>query len=83
MFEIKKGVPLPANAVEVIYNFAGMDVGDCFFAPDDQGKTKIGASKRQNTISGCVRAYVKRHNPSAKFTTRSIGDGTIGCWRIA
>ncbi len=81
MFEIKKNVPMPrrqCGGKRALYNFAAMEIGDCFFAPDDMGK-----GKRLNIISNCARQYAKYHNPTAKFTTRTMPDGTIGCWRIA
>ncbi len=85
MFEIKKNVPMPSRAVGrlPVYNFAAMEIGDCFFAPDDMGKTKSQGSVRQRAISSTANAYAKKHNPTAKFITRTMPDATIGCWRIA
>lgn len=86
MFEVVKGVPVPKNTGrgrEAIYPFASMSVGDCFFAPRDKGMRSDGKDKRQNIINACSRSYVKKHNPSAKFTVRIVDDETVGCWRVA
>lgn len=85
MFEIKKGVPMPKKASSgAVYNFAGMNVGDCFDAPDDMGKTKNGCSIRQNVMISCSRVWAKKCAPERKFTTRTIKEeGVIRCWRIA
>ena len=88
MFELHhECVPIPAakNGLRVAqYPFAAMTVnGPPFFAPNDLGKSNNGASKRQNSITSSALSWAKTHCPDAKFITRKMPDGTIGCWRIA
>ena len=87
MFEIEKGVPVPAGkrggGRKAIYPFDTMSVGDSFAVPRDKGVTKAGGDVRQSTVSSCARLYARKHNPSAKFTVRVVDENTLRCWRIA
>lgn len=64
-----------------VYPFAHMEVAQAFDAPDDMGK-RGHASNRQNSIVNCARGYAKKHNPTARFATRTH-DGFVRCHRVA
>lgn len=82
---IKNAPPVPrkSNGRKAVYDFAKMEIGDVFDAPRDMGRNANGVCKRQASISSCARGWAKKHNPSAKFTTRAIDENTVRCWRIA
>jgi hypothetical protein len=88
-FEIEKGIPVPPRKAgkgstgESKYPFAEMAVGDSF-AVARSGK-KVGRSPcaTQNAVNSRAQGWVKKNNPSAKFTIRIIDDKTVRCWRIA
>ena len=82
MFEISKTrLPIPPSKTgrQAIYPFCTMEVGEHFDAPDDMGKSNVGASKRQSSISATSR---KPAFKDKKFATRKV-DGIIRCWREA
>lgn len=87
MFEIIKNTELPplkaGKGGVAIYPFAAMEVGDGFDAPRDMGEGKTGADRRRNSIGVCANRWAKRHNPTAKFTTRLLNDDFVRCVRIA
>lgn len=64
---IEKGVPIPGR-----FPFEQMEVGDSFAVPSGVPRT---------TISIAALRYGRKHG--AKFTTRTLPDGTIRCWRTA
>lgn len=86
MFEIKSGLPIPErrNGKHSIYNFSGMKVGDYFEAPDDMGRDKGGASKRQKSIACSARGFSVRHTGEKwKFITAVDREaGLVRCWRV-
>ena len=86
MFKISDEiVPMPPQRSyrETIYPFADMAVGQHFDAPRDMGKAKGVSDKRQKAINSSASGWAKRHNPTAKFTTRLWDENTVRCWRIA
>ena len=86
MFEIIKNAPPPVEnhrGKPKLYNFDLMDVGDAFDAPRDMGTGHNKEDKRQNSIGTSANIWAKRHNPTAKFTTRLYDEHTVRCHRIA
>lgn len=81
MFEVKKDVPLTPSSRSLKYPFHEMEVGDCFDVPRNMGRT-LGKTTVQNSVTSSSRGYAKRHNPDAKFATRTIDENTIRCWRV-
>ena len=69
--------PLPAARPgrAVKYPFAQMKVGDCFYVPVEDLRTK-------NVVAVAARSWAKRNSKDWKFVTRVIGD-RIGIWRVA
>lgn len=88
MFELlDKPMPIPPRkggpGGKPIYPFAQMEVGGPpFDAPSDMGRNVYGTDRRQNTVSSAARRWAKRHCPTAKFTTRTIDENTVRCWRV-
>lgn len=69
MYEIHKGVPVPALKRTSKYPFDAMEVGDCFYVP-------VGLTK---TIRSAAVNFGRRHG--WRFTTRLLDDGQLGVWR--
>lgn len=88
MIEIVKDRPIPPKSNggnggrKWLYPFALMEIGDSFSVPDDKGKTTQGGSSRQNSVLNCAIGYSKKCNPTARFTTRLVGEEVV-CWRVA
>ena len=88
MFAINQDkIPVPAcvrtGGRHAVYPFAQMQVGDSFDAPRDRGDKPNGDDRRRDIISSCANGWAKKHNPTAKFTTRLIDEKTVRCWRVA
>jgi hypothetical protein len=75
-FEIEKGRPLPpphtGETLGLARTLAAMEVDDNFYID----------GKKQNEITGQLRAWVLRHDPARKFATRKEGAG-CRVWRTA
>jgi hypothetical protein len=87
-FTITKNIPIPpvsGKGRDALYPFAQMDIGDSFAAPAE-GYTKTGKPRTAERVRGvlvnCARGYAAKHNPTAKFATRVIGN-TVRVWRTA
>jgi hypothetical protein len=78
MYKIVKNKPMPeARAGKVKYPFAQMKVGDAF-----EVKDALPSSRVHNSVIASSRAYVKKYDAGAAFTTRVV-DGSIWVWRTA
>lgn len=84
MFEVKSGIPAPKDNLgrKSSYPFAVMKVEQYFDAPRDMGKAANGADRRRASVAGAAYAWAKLNNPEAKFTTRTIDENTVRCWRV-
>jgi len=70
MFEIEKGIPVPATLPRSKYPFGQMEVGDSFACSASQNaRVRVAAHK-----------YGKDHG--LVFTARKIGDDSYRVWRI-
>lgn len=79
------GPPPPAKGGRGVsmYPFAELEVGDAFDAPRDGVRTKHGQDRTQVRVARSACAYVSRHAPSKKFTTRLVDEQTVRVWRTA
>jgi hypothetical protein len=57
------------------YPFAQMKVGDCFYVPVKDLKSK-------NALAAAARQWASRNSRDRKFATRVV-DELVGIWRIA
>ena len=87
MFEIEKGIPIPAvqrrAAGSSKYPFASLEVGDSFFvaATPSEGESQNEASDRVfNSLSGSK--YRAKKHLNRDFTARVV-DGGVRVWRTA
>jgi hypothetical protein len=87
---IESNIPLPprkfgTNGRPTTYPFAHMRVGDSFEVnlSEYTGKHAKKIEQVMTTIGNCARGYAKRHNPTAKFTTRKMSQTAARIWRTA
>lgn len=74
MYEIEKGIPVPAG--RGVYPFATMAVGDCFTVPN-------GSVARSTAVRSAAGVWARK-NPGQKFIVRTVEGGTVTrCWRVA
>lgn len=64
--QVEPNIPIPKR-----YPFAQMKPGDSFVIPNEIAR---------NTVSVAAMRYGRAHG--CRFTTRTMPDGTIRCWRI-
>lgn len=72
----------PGPAYRSKYPFAEMKPGQAFDVPRNGGRNQWGQDTVQMKVSRSASAYVRRHDPEARFTVRVLDDATIRCWRI-
>ena len=79
MFEIKKGIPVPAKATgdgknaQITKELAKLEVGDMFEVPE--------SFMKRARLSSTITAYTKK-NELVEFQTSKLESGAIGVWRI-
>jgi len=61
-----------------VYPYDKMQVGNSFAVPTN----KANHQKIQSTLSSTSRLWAKTYCPTAKFTTRTIGN-SVRIWRVA
>ena len=64
-------VPVPKEYPQAKYPFGSMEVGDSFVVPNEL----------RQRVAGAASQYTRRSDYKIKFTTRSMGDGTVRIWR--
>jgi hypothetical protein len=80
MFEIKKGLSLPARDTKTKYPFAQMEVGDAFDVPASHPSATRVSGGSAARVQSSAHSWGRLNG--RKFNTRRLPDGVVRIQRV-